>query len=285
MAAQRPSIFKQHFEQTLAQKQQQQQLDAARKPKRVTGRRIEPLPVAEPMDATAQNIELRFHADMQRIKQLKSIDARIALKADMLPNYHGWIDGILAVANPNQNDMLMHLMVWNIDVGDYELALRIGEYALLNGYVMPEPYTRSVASILAAQISEGLLTAPEGIAGHLPLIERLVELTNPEDMVDQIRAKVHKCLGLALQVGRPKESLAAFESAKRLNKQVGVTPQINKLRKQLNSQAVLDDDQDDESDDTESSRDAPSGSQDTAETSDVSTADPASTAPLVNTGA
>lgn len=290
MAAQRPSLFKQHFEQALAEKHQQQQLDAARKPQRVNGLRPA-TPVAEaaesanPSASASANIELRFHADMQRIKQLQSIDARIALKADMLPHYHGWIDGILAVANPNQNDMLLHLMVWNIDVGDFELALQIGEYAILNGYVMPEPYSRSVASVLAEQISEGLLADLDGITDQLPLIERLADLTNPEDMVDQIRAKVHKCLGLALQVARPKEALAALESAKRLHKKVGVTPDINKLRKQLNSQAVLDDDKDDEPTEPESSRDAPSGSQDTTSTSDAPVADPASTAPSADTGA
>jgi hypothetical protein len=286
MAAKRPSIFKQHFEQALAEKRQQQQLDAARKPQRVSGLRPAP-PVAEPAEATnpSANIELRFHADMQRLKDIQSIDSRIALKAEMLPHYHGWIDGVLAVSNPIQNDMLMHLMVWNIDVGDYELALRIGEYAMLNGYVMPEPYKRSVASILAEQISDGLLQDPDGMPEHLALIERTVELTTPEDMVDQIRAKLFKCLGLALIQARPKEALAALESAKRLHKSVGVTPQINKLRKQFNSQAVLDDDKDDESIEPESSRDAPSGSQDTTSTSDAPVADPASTAPSADTGA
>ena len=95
MAAQRPSLFKQHFEQALAEKRQQQQLDAARKPQRVNGLR-QATPVAEPAESAnppasaSANIELRFHADMQRIKQLQSIDARIALKATVVTPSACW---------------------------------------------------------------------------------------------------------------------------------------------------------------------------------------------------
>lgn len=194
---------------------------------------LEAAPAAMPVPGGASP-ELRLFADMQRLKELQSVAAKVALKREIFPTYLGWIDGTLAVPSTAQNDMLMHLMVWALDTNEYEVGSRIAEYAILNGLVMPEPYKRDVASIYAEQLAEGVLSgdAPDQ---HIEAIERAIELTRSSDMVDEIRAKLYKALGEALQAARPRDALTAFEMAKRLNPKVGVTKLIEKLQRLIKS--------------------------------------------------
>lgn len=207
------------------------------------------LEAAPPLTSGASP-ELRLYADIQRLKELQSVTAKIALKKELFPSYLGWIDGTLAVPSSAQNDMLMHLMVWSLDTHEFAVSSRIAEYALLNGLVMPEPYKRDVASIYAEQLAEGVLNEPEQAAQYLGDVERAIELTKSSDIVDEIRAKLFKAYGNGLYETRPKDALVAYQTAKRLNDKVGVSKLIEKLQRLIKAGGVA-----------ESPRDTPDGSQ------------------------
>ena len=68
-------------------------------------------------------------------------------------------------------------------------------------------------------------------------------------MVDQVRAKIFRSLGDALNEAQPVEALNAYKNALRLNSKVGCKKEITALEKLLNKQS------------TESSPDATVGSQ------------------------
>ena len=274
--------MRQHFERTRAIKQQQAKVEATRPlgQRSMTGAPVAPSDqahvVADPsadalLTEPTGNFELRMHSDLQRLKALQAVhgpNGKVELKQQLFPNYTAYIDGTLAVASPIQNDVLMHLMVWALDINQYDYALRIAEYALLNGLVMPDPYSRDVSNVFAEDLAEALLK-DDSISDHADLIGKAIDLLRGQDLVDQVRAKLFKAQGHALVKYRPTEALAAYEMAVRLDPKAGVKQTIDKLTRDLAKGHV----------DPESPRDAPSGSQDTAETSDVSTAAPASTAP------
>lgn len=222
------------------------------------------------LEPTGTNFELRMFNDLQRLKSIQSIHGeggRIDIKRELFPQYMPYIDGTLAVPSSVQNDVLMHLMVWALDVAEYAYALRIAEYALLNNLVMPEPYSRDVGNIFAEQLAEGLIDDP-AIAQHADLIEKAIDLVRGVDLVDQVRAKLYKAQGLSMAAYRPKEALGAYETALRLDPKVGAKQAIDKLKRDLAKGNA----------DPESPRDTPSGSQDT-DHAQALPADPASTAP------
>jgi hypothetical protein len=49
-------------------------------------------------------------------------------------------------------------MIWAVDAGQYELAVRIAEYALLNDMVMPEGHSRGIAEFITEQCAMILMT-------------------------------------------------------------------------------------------------------------------------------
>lgn len=212
----------------------------------------------------AANIELRLFNHMNELQDTKSTQEKIAKKIAWLPEYLGYIEGCLAVSPSAQNTTLVTLMIWAVDAGEYALAVRIAEYALLNDMVMPEGYSRTIAEFVTEQCAEDFLNDSDLALAHAELIKRIIELGVGEQMVDQARAKIYRASGDALKEAQPHEALNAYKNALRLNSKVGCKKEIAALEKLLNLQT------------TGSSPDATVGSQ--ADSLDASAADASVTA-------
>lgn len=197
---------------------------------------------------------LRTH--QAQLSGLQSIEKRIELKRQLLPEYAGWVQGRLDAAAQSdtgiQDDVLVTVMLWRVDVGDFDGALPLAEYALRYKLAMPERFSRSVACYLAEDVAEAaikLLAAKQPAPAVLP---RVAELTEGHDMPDQVRAKVHKALGLeALRVSGDAEACAAsgvpsaarifkkrahdeLSRANHLHAGSGVKTDLKRLEKELN---------------------------------------------------
>lgn len=221
--------------------------------------------VIAPSSPTA-NIELRLFSHLNQLKDIKSTQEKIAKKKEWLPEYHGYIDGCLAVSPSAQNTTLVTLMVWAVDAGEYELAVRIAEYALLNDMVMPEGYKRGIAEFITEQCAIEFCDDLELAVAHAELIKKIIELGVGEQMVDQARAKIHRALGDALKDAQPIEAQNAYKNALRLDSKVGCKKDLTALEKLFTKQT------------TESSPDATVGSQaDPTDASAAAVSDPAST--------
>ena len=72
-------------------------------------------------------IMAKLHSDVQRLKQIQSIELKIKAKKEILPDYQPWIDGVLESGKGAQDAVLMTILVWHIDVGNYDEAFRIAE--------------------------------------------------------------------------------------------------------------------------------------------------------------
>lgn len=53
------------------------------------------------------------------------------IKVELLPKYTARADGVLAAGGAQQDDVLMFLMVWRIDAGDFAGGLQIAAHAWL----------------------------------------------------------------------------------------------------------------------------------------------------------
>lgn len=225
-----------------------------------------------PQSTPTANIELRLFNHMNQLKQTKSTQEKITKKKEWLPEYLGYIDGCLAVSPAAQNTTLVTLMVWAVDAGEYELAVRIADFAILNDMVMPEGHIRGIAEFVTEQCAIDFCDDLDLAIAHAELIKKIIELGVGEQMVDQARAKIYRALGDALKDAQPIEAQNAYKNALRLDSKVGCKKDLTALEKLLTKQT------------TESSPDATVGSQ--ADSPDASAADvsvPASTDSNVST--
>lgn len=177
------------------------------------------------------NIELKFWNDDQHLSNIQSISHKIELKKEFLPFYLPWIEGTIAEGVGAQNDMLVKLMVWCLDAHEFKTAISIAEYALLNDFVMPEPFTRDVATVFVEQLSDEMLKNVDNVGAHAELIQRAVDSTTAQDMPDQVRAKLYRVLGDSLKDAKPDEAIHAYETAIKLDDSVGCKKDLGQLRK------------------------------------------------------
>lgn len=232
-----------HFVRTQAEKKAAAQNHDPRLSAQVLGRRTGTTMVSQSaptIDATPDSdtnpdgggsMELKFFNDFEHLSNIQSISHKNELKAEFLPFYLPWIEGTIAEGVGVQNDMLVKLMVWCLDTHDFKTAIDVAEYALLNDFVMPEPFTRDVATVFVEQLSDEMLKNVFNTSEHADLIQRAVNSTTDQDMPDQVRAKLYRALGDSLKDAKPADAIIAYETAIKLDDSVGCKKDLGQLRK------------------------------------------------------
>lgn len=156
-----------------------------------------------PRAAEYGQLLLQLVDDKRRLKAIQSIEAKVALKKELLPRYDAWIEGTLEAAMLGgrgvQDEIVSTCLMWRIDVGDYMGALKLAYYCMTFGLALPGHVQRDLATFVTEEISEGALQALKaGEPAPLDVLVSLQELTRERDMPDQVRAKLHKALGKEL---------------------------------------------------------------------------------------
>ena len=184
----------------------------------------------------------KLDADKRRLKQVQSVQKKIEVKRELLPDYAAWIEGVLQADAGGQDDVLMHVIVWRIDVEDYAGALEIADYALRHGLKLPAHYNRTLGCLLAEEFAEQAHRARnEKRAVDLSALRAIDQLTAGEDMPDEVRAKLAKEIGLAcFDKGEARAALASLERALALFNGVGVKKDIERIERALKNQPVSD---------------------------------------------
>ncbi|QFT84503.1 Phage small terminase subunit [Halomonas sp. THAF12] len=189
------------------------------------------------------------------LKGIKSTEQKIAKKREILPEFESYVAGVLEAGSGAQDDVVMTVMIWRLDVGDLAGALAIAEYALRHGLDAPDRFERDTASILAEQLAEEAIkqleapvqdseearTTAANAAAELSMhLSRAEALTRDADMHDPVRAKLHKALGYAQRArgGHAAEALEHLRRALELNDRVGVKKDIEKLERELKNAAT-----------------------------------------------
>ena len=200
----------------------------------------------QPVKANAYELQLIALADAKRaLKQVQSVERKAEVKVRVLPQFLPWIRGVLEAGRGGQDEVLMTVMVWAIDVGNFELALEIAAYALRHNLTLPDQYKRDVATLVAEEIAEQSIAAlAAGKQVNVDYLATAESLTAPRDMPDEVRAKLHKAIGLAHATqakldsaepdkGEAQNALAHFKRAVELHDRVGVKKDIERLERVL----------------------------------------------------
>lgn len=205
----------------------------------------------EPINANAYELMLmKLAEDRRRLKLVQSVERKIEVKRKLLPEYAPWVEGVLSSGRGGQDAVLMFVMVWHIDAGNYGDALRIADYALRFDLAMPDAYQRTPATLIAEQIAEAAFIAQaSGEPFSLGVLSQAEELTRDKDMPDEVRAKLQKALGVAYMA---KAGEAPYSGAPRgwaeiardhlrralqLHDRAGVKKELERLDRALNKSA------------------------------------------------
>jgi len=212
--------------------------------------------LAPGVDPITAQIQLRLQHDLRRLKEIKSIDSKIAAKRDMLPEYRSWCEALLKagratdgndLGSAGADDVLPTIMVWCIDIGDWPRALELAAHVLRFDVALPARYNRDAATLVLEEIATAALKVQaRGEAFPVDVLEAVDELTAGIDMHDEPRAKLAKALGTelmrrvdAIEVGTPAHlasaslALTMLQRAQDLHERIGVKGNIQRLQKAL----------------------------------------------------
>jgi hypothetical protein len=175
--------------------------------------------------------------DRRRLKEIKSIERKIEVKrAELLPEYVNYVDGALSGGRGAQDDVLTTVMIWRVDTGDFAGALDIARYALKHRMTLPDQYDRTLPIAIAEEFADGAIAAMrKGQSFDVAQLVEVADLTESADIHDQVRAKLHKAIGYALQEADPPAALTHLRRALELNSGVGVKQDIARLEKACNA--------------------------------------------------
>jgi len=176
---------------------------------------------------------LQLAEDRRRLKGIQSNVRKAEIKVEVLPKYAAWAEGVLSADGAQQDDVLMYVMLWRIDAGDYAGALSIGRHALKHGWVMPLG-NRTTATVLAEEIADAAKAAVLAKTAFDPaLLLETLEVVDAHDMPDQSRARLHKSVGWVLTDSSPASALNHLKHALQLDERCGVKKDIEQLERKI----------------------------------------------------
>ncbi|CAE6754786.1 phage terminase small subunit [Paraburkholderia haematera] len=181
----------------------------------------------------------KLATDRRRLKAIQSIERKIDVKrAELLPEYVDYVAGALSGGRGAQDDVLTTVMIWRVDAGDFAGALDIARYALAHRMTLPDQYDRPLATAIAEEFAQAALAAFKlGDTFDAGQLAEVMTLTESADMHDQVRAKLHKALGKALQDADRTAALDHLRRALQLDERAGVKQDIARLETELSDAA------------------------------------------------
>lgn len=171
----------------------------------------------------------------RRLKQVQSIERKAEVKRQFLPEYQAYIDGVLLGDTGRQDDVLMTVLLWQIDAGNFAEAVRLAEYAIGHDLKAPDRFERKTATLIAEEIAEVAMKLA-GTEDQVPaeLLLKTYELTQDQDMFDQVRAKLHKAIGIAMEDSdQLHEAVAHYTRALELDERIGVKKLLEKVERAI----------------------------------------------------
>lgn len=221
-----------------------------------------PPPTSGPAATAYEQMLMQLLEDRQRLKDIQSIEKKIELKRELLPNYRAWIEGVLdqaaATGQAVQDEVVVNIMPWLIDVGDYAAAITLARHILHFRLVLPERFKRTAATLVTEEIADAVLAGLDSgnpVADASAILFDLEATVAGHDMPDEVAAKLQKAIGRTLAAAADAaspddanliagfvpatrtEALARLRRAIALDPRAGVKKNIEALERALKKDA------------------------------------------------
>ncbi|MBS0881107.1 terminase endonuclease subunit [Pantoea sp. JGM49] len=176
---------------------------------------------------------MQLGEDRRRLKGIQSTVKKAEIKIEVLPRYVPWVDGVLAADAEQQDDVVMFVMLWRIDAGDYAGALAIGRHAIRRNWSMPIG-NRNAQTVLAEEMADAAKNALlANVEFDVDLLLQTLDVIGDLDMPDQSRARLHKSIGWLLTETSPASALNHLTRALQLDEKCGVKKDIEQLARKI----------------------------------------------------
>ena len=184
-------------------------------------------------------LKQQFMNHRVQLHAVQSITDKAKLKAELLPEYDGYIEGILAAgAIPVGDDVYTTLVIWTIDAGDLNRAVEMAElvFNATDSMLSVGGFDRTAKVAIFEEIADQLA---KGMAIDTDVLKSLVELAQQKngelhaiDMPDNTRAKLFKSAGECFEnQGDKAAAIAMYEAALQYNDKIGVKQKLTALNK------------------------------------------------------
>lgn len=205
---------------------------------------------SDPAASEYRQLQAALHNDLRTLHEIQSVQEKIARKREMIDTYLPWVNGALeagAEGRAVQDEIVVTVMIWALDIQNWPLALDLGEHVLKHGLALPSRHKRTPATVIAEEVADA---AKEDMASvPFDILQRTGDLVEGYDMPDQVKAKLLRALGLlladqaehfdpeaenAIAGGKPaliEAALVSLRNAVRHDKNVGVKKQIEQLER------------------------------------------------------
>jgi len=158
----------------------------------------------QPVEGDAHKLLLAQLIEHRRtLKNIQSTERRIEAKRTMVGDFDSYVTGALEAGQGGEDIILTTMLVWNMDVGNWDRALEIASYCMAHKLTLPDQYNRTLPVLL---IDEPATAAAQGkLVGDqaLRVLSQIDLLTADHDAPDQARAKLYKAIGYTLMGKTP----------------------------------------------------------------------------------
>lgn len=205
-------------------------------------------PHGEMQGGVYELMQAQLHEHLRTLKNIQSVQLKVQAKHTMLADYEPYLDGVLQADAGVPDIVLSTVLVWHIDVGNWNRALQIAEYAMRHSLPLPDKYQRDLPTLLMDEISEAAIAGRLAGPAALTTLAQVDMLTAEKDAPDQARAKLYKAIGWAamgktsthdvdpktLQLDMVQIALPRLRRAIELHVQIGVKKDVERLERRLN---------------------------------------------------
>jgi len=200
-------------------------------------------PAADTMEGTTLHDQLmaQLATHISQLKGVQSTERKVAMKADFVGAYLPYIEGVMREEPGGDDPIMTEIMVWLVDLNQFEKAAEIALYASEYDLKMPQRFTRDLAVWMAEAFGEaGIQAEADGTDGPgLEVLKDIAEATDGADMPDQVAAKLHKALGFAFEHAGDTQDLRAalfhYNRALELHEKCGLKKRRDDLQKKVDA--------------------------------------------------
>lgn len=200
---------------------------------------------AQDMDLTTltpyQHLLKKLHADKATLKNILSHHDKQQAKADLLPQYAEWLQGVLSSGTIAENDQITPmLLIWQLDCGLLNETMPLAQIAITSAAESPDQFQRSLPEIIVEQYAEQISAGAEITLENVNILidwatSKAENGQHIHNLPDQIRAKALKAAGEYFEEVEPPNKelvLSLYSQAVEYNDRIGLKKKIALLQTQ-----------------------------------------------------
>lgn len=178
-----------------------------------------------------------LNGDIDRLHEIPSIPEKQALKRELLAKYLPIVQQYIESGAKFANQVLVHCVIWLIDVADFEQAITLADVAIAQNQKTPPYIKRELTDFVVEEVAEWACRQAKAKQSASPAIDQTMERVDAGVwLVDNliIKAKLYRYAGMVRDNFEEFEAaLALYEKAQATNEQAGCKGRIKAIKEKL----------------------------------------------------